>query len=81
LIIISLVFAGCSQNSSSESSGGNKNGLTKSDQLIIGVLLPLTGSNAKLGGNSRRGIELATEMINNNGGIKSMGGAKINWRL
>lgn len=44
----------------------------------VGVILPLSGANAQFGLNSRNGIELVAEEINAAGGIKSMGGAKIN---
>ncbi len=46
-------------------------------EVNIGVVLPLTGALAQFGQNSRRGIELAAQMINDAGGIKSMNGAKI----
>jgi len=42
----------------------------KEDIIKIGVVLPLTGSGAAYGQDSQRGIELATEEINNQGGIK-----------
>ncbi len=45
--------------------------------MRLGVILPLTGATAQNGNNSRKGIELAAELINQAGGIKSMGGAKI----
>ncbi|HRO59270.1 MAG TPA: ABC transporter substrate-binding protein [Burkholderiaceae bacterium] len=44
----------------------------------VGVILPLSGANAQFGINSRNGIELVAEEINAAGGIKSLGGAKIN---
>ena len=44
----------------------------------IGVILPLSGANAQFGINSRNGIELVAEEINAAGGIKALGGAKIN---
>lgn len=44
----------------------------------IGVILPLSGPNAQFGINSRQGIELVADEINNSGGIKNLGGAKIN---
>ncbi len=47
------------------------------ETITIGAILPLTGSTAQNGQNSLRGIELAVEEINNSGGIKSMGGAKL----
>ena len=43
----------------------------------IGVVLPLSGPNAQFGINSRTGIEMAADAINAAGGIKSLGGAKI----
>jgi branched-chain amino acid transport system substrate-binding protein len=42
------------------------------------VILPLSGANAQFGINSRNGIELVAEEINAAGGIKALGGAKIN---
>jgi len=44
----------------------------------VGVILPLSGANAQFGINSRNGIELVAEELNAAGGIKSLGGAKIN---
>ena len=44
----------------------------------VGVILPLSGANAQFGINSRNGIELVADEINAAGGIKSLGGAKIN---
>lgn len=45
--------------------------------ITIGTILPLTGATAQNGENSLRGIKLAVDEINNAGGIKSMGGAKL----
>lgn len=44
----------------------------------IGVVQPLSGANAQFGINSRNGIQLVADEINNAGGIKALGGAKIN---
>ena len=44
----------------------------------VGVILPLSGGNAQFGINSRQGIELVADEINASGGIKGLGGAKIN---
>ncbi|OKO83284.1 ABC transporter substrate-binding protein [Bradyrhizobium sp. NAS80.1] len=44
----------------------------------IGVIMPLSGANAQFGINSRNGIELVADEINAAGGIRSLGGAKIN---
>jgi len=47
-------------------------------EVNVGVIVPLSGANAQFGVNSRNGIELAADQINAKGGIKSLGGAKIN---
>jgi branched-chain amino acid transport system substrate-binding protein len=44
----------------------------------IGVIQPLSGANAQFGVNSRNGIELVADEVNAAGGIKALGGAKIN---
>lgn len=48
------------------------------DAINVGVVQPLSGANAQFGINSRNAIELVAEEINAAGGIKAMGGAKIN---
>ncbi len=45
--------------------------------IKVGVLLPLTGAVAFPGQQSREGVQLAFEDINGRGGIRSMGGAKL----
>ena len=42
------------------------------------MIQPLSGANAQFGVNSRNGIELVADAINAAGGIKALGGAKIN---
>src|SRR5690348_4711363 len=44
----------------------------------IGVIQPLSGANAQFGINCRNGIEFVADSINAAGGIKALGGAKIN---
>jgi len=44
----------------------------------VGVVLPLSGANAQFGVNSRNGIELVADEINEAGGIKALGGARVN---
>ena len=44
----------------------------------VGVIQPLSGANAQFGINCRNGIELVADEINAAGGIKALGGAKIN---
>ncbi|MFT3961274.1 ABC transporter substrate-binding protein [Propionivibrio sp.] len=46
-------------------------------EVRVGVLLPLTGSSAETGKISKNGIELAINTINAQGGIKSLGGARL----
>jgi branched-chain amino acid transport system substrate-binding protein len=46
--------------------------------INIGVVVPLSGANAQFGVNSRNGIELVADQINNAGGIKAVGGGKLN---
>jgi branched-chain amino acid transport system substrate-binding protein len=46
--------------------------------INIGVVVPLSGANAQFGVNSRNGIELVADEINAAGGIKVLGGAKLN---
>jgi branched-chain amino acid transport system substrate-binding protein len=52
--------------------------LSQTKTVNIGVILPLSGANAQFGINSRQGIELVADEINNSGGLKNLGGAKIN---
>jgi branched-chain amino acid transport system substrate-binding protein len=47
------------------------------DAVKLGVIMPLTGGQAPFGIASQRGIELAAERINEAGGIKSLGGARL----
>lgn len=47
------------------------------DTVKIGVLLPFSGSNAATGELQMRGIQMYVDRVNENGGIQSLGGAKI----
>lgn len=47
------------------------------DDVVIGVIQPLSGPNAQFGIGAQRGTELAAQIINDAGGIKALGGAKI----
>lgn len=47
------------------------------DTVKIGVLVPITGNNAADGGRMLKAHELAARQINEAGGIKSLGGAKV----
>lgn len=52
--------------------------MAQAKPVNVGVILPLSGANAQFGINSRQGIELVAEEINASGGLKALGGAKIN---
>jgi branched-chain amino acid transport system substrate-binding protein len=45
--------------------------------IKVGVVSPISGAMAEVGGDCRLGAQLAAEAINVAGGIKSMGGARI----
>lgn len=70
--VASLMFAACSAPEGNKGSGD-----AKVESVQLGAILPLTGATAQNGNNSRKGIELAVEKINEEGGISSMGGATI----
>src|SRR3984893_10811055 len=53
-------------------------GVAQRATVNIGVIQPLSGANAQFGVNCRNGIELVADEINAAGGIKALGGAKIN---
>ena len=55
-----------------------RSGFAQSPAVNIGVIQPLSGANAQSGINCRNGIELVADSINAAGGIKALGGAKIN---
>lgn len=48
------------------------------EPVNVGVVMPLSGPNAQFGINSRNGIQLVADEINEAGGIQSLGGAPIN---
>ena len=48
------------------------------DPVNIGALYPMTGSMAQIGLGCVAAAKLAVEMVNQGGGIKSLGGAKLN---
>ena len=53
-------------------------GFAQPAAVNIGVIQPLSGANAQFGINCRNGIELVADDINAAGGIKALGGARIN---
>lgn len=48
------------------------------DTIKVGCVIPMTGGSASIGAQLRFGLSEGAEQINQAGGIKSMGGAKIN---
>jgi branched-chain amino acid transport system substrate-binding protein len=60
------------------SAGAAAPALGQAKPVNIGVILPLSGANAQFGINSRNGIQLVADEINAAGGVKALGGAKIN---
>src|SRR5262245_37945823 len=55
-----------------------RSGFAQRPTVNVGVIQPLSGANAQFGVNCRNGIELVADTINAAGGIKALGGAKIN---
>jgi branched-chain amino acid transport system substrate-binding protein len=55
-----------------------RSGFAQAKPVNVGVIQPLSGANAQFGINSRNAIELVADEINAAGGIKALGGAKIN---
>lgn len=48
------------------------------ETINVGVVLPISGPNAQFGINSRNGIELVADEINERGSIAALSGARIN---
>ena len=55
-----------------------RSSFAQSPAVNIGVIQPLSGANAQFGVNCRNGIELVADAVNAAGGIKALGGARIN---
>jgi branched-chain amino acid transport system substrate-binding protein len=70
-----LALVACGAVGTGGSSGGQA---SQGGTVDVGVIMPLTGGNAQFGLNSLHGVQLEAQEINRAGGIKSMGGAKIN---
>lgn len=68
-----FTFAACGGSEG----GGSEEGGEAVDEIVIGNLLPLSGTAASLGLIGQQARDMAVEEINEAGGIKSMGGAKI----
>jgi branched-chain amino acid transport system substrate-binding protein len=74
------VLAACGGTAASTGGGGGANGGGGDSSAVdgainIGAVLPLTGNSASIGEDQRRGIELAVDKINEDGGVL---GKKLN---
>jgi len=56
---------------------GMVSGASAQETVKIGCALPLSGGSATVGNQTRVGAEIAVDQLNESGGIKSMGGAKL----
>jgi branched-chain amino acid transport system substrate-binding protein len=72
LMLIVLVAVSCAPATPAPAA---KKALPKT--IVVGCLEPLTGKNAVFGVETKYGMELAIKHINDGGGIKSMGGIKL----
>jgi branched-chain amino acid transport system substrate-binding protein len=72
LVVASIVLSACGGGAAPAGGGAPAGGVVK-----VGAMYPLTGDLAKLGEENKNGLQLAIDEINAAGGIKSMGGAKI----
>lgn len=69
LIILSLILlTACGSQGSSSSGEGSKDG-KNSESIKIGAIYPLSGPLSLLGKESLRGVEVAVDSLNENGGI------------
>ncbi len=73
VIAAALLVAACA----AVGTGGGSSTAGGGGEIAIGAIFPLTGANAQFGQNSLHGVELEADLINRQGGIKSMGGAKL----
>ncbi|WP_246197207.1 branched-chain amino acid ABC transporter substrate-binding protein [Cytobacillus depressus] len=62
LLILSLFLSACS-------SEGSSGGTGSSEEILVGVLLPVTGNNATDGKDMLNAMQMAAEKINNDGGV------------
>ncbi|WP_066292444.1 ABC transporter substrate-binding protein [Bacillus sp. FJAT-29937] len=65
MVAVLVVLTACNSNKASNGGGSN----VESETFDIGALFPLSGSLALLGEESFRGVELAVEEVNGNGGV------------
>ncbi|MBU8880676.1 branched-chain amino acid ABC transporter substrate-binding protein [Bacillus sp. FJAT-29790] len=71
VLIFSIFLSACSKESSSGGSGGGSSsgGGKNSDEILVGVLLPVTGNNATDGKDMLNAMKMSVEKINDDGGV------------
>lgn len=72
-----LVFTAAACGSDKGSAGGGGGGSGASTIIKLGTLFPMTGDLALFGTDMQQSVQQAVDEINAAGGIKSMGGAKL----
>lgn len=81
LLLIFLVqcvlYSGCAPSEKKEAKEEEKPAAEEIKEVRVGILLPFTGAVAIIGEHNWKGHELAAKEINEAGGIKSLGGAKL----
>jgi branched-chain amino acid transport system substrate-binding protein len=73
-VVAVIALAACG---SSQPSGGSASGGGSGKTITIGVIAPFSGSYEDDGKENLQGVEVAVNQINAQGGIKSLGGAKL----
>ncbi len=77
VVALSLILAACGAPAATQAPAGGGGAAPAGGTVKVGALYPLTGDLAKLGEENKNGLQLAIDEINAAGGIKSLGGAKI----
>ena len=72
-----FALAACGASDGSTADGGSDSVSGGGSDIPIGLVLPLSGSIAALGEDQSAGFNYVIDQINDAGGVKSMGGAKI----
>lgn len=78
VVAASLLLVGCSSPSDN---GGTDEGASSEAPVQIGLIEPLSGPFADNGRQAQAGATLCVDQINNAGGIKALGGAKLELRV
>ncbi|HEY3364965.1 MAG TPA: ABC transporter substrate-binding protein [Symbiobacteriaceae bacterium] len=76
-ITVSSLVVGCGTKKTEQPAAGSTPEAPKVAEIKIAFFNPLSGSNGDAGKQDLDGVQLAVEDINNAGGIKALGGAKI----